>query len=157
MSAFFAAWEQGGLQPAFACQPDQEQKASDAELDTHGDPHAAQAETRGQKRRQRQPDRSHAEEIHTAWYQRISRALEYAGRHDRHGVHAAPRRLRSAGPSAQTVISGSGLRCRSSMERPGTSGARWWSEPPYPAGWTSSQDAGPAPSAPPRCSVPPGW
>ena len=54
----------------------EQQQSADAELDSHGDPHAAQAERGDEKHRETEADDPDAAKVQKAWHKRIACSAE---------------------------------------------------------------------------------
>ena len=59
-----------------------QQQSADAELDSHGDPHAAQAERGDEKHRETEADDPDAAKVQKAWHKRIACSAEGSGGND---------------------------------------------------------------------------
>lgn len=59
-----------------------QQQSADAELDSHGDPHAAQAERGDEKYRETEADDPDAAKVQKAWHKRIACSAEGSGGND---------------------------------------------------------------------------
>ena len=60
----------------------EQQQSADAELDSHGDPHAAQAERGDEKHRETEADDPDAAKVQKAWHKRIACSAEGSGGND---------------------------------------------------------------------------
>lgn len=56
-----------------------QRQSADAELDSHGDPHAAQAERGDEKHRETEADDPDAAKVQKAWHKRIACSAEGSG------------------------------------------------------------------------------
>lgn len=60
----------------------EQQQSADAEFDSHGDPHAAQAERGDEKHRETEADDPDAAKVQKAWHKRIACSAEGSGGND---------------------------------------------------------------------------